>query len=474
MTRSPLRWLGWLLACALLPAARGETLTLEECLRETAANNPSIIAARLDVQRATGTRLVLRARALPTLGIGGTVGYQGAQNSQDLRADPKTGAAAGTTVRKAQFILIGTENLEQPIFDAAIPASWRRGDVGVLAAQQNYYTVAVAELYQARALFYQALRQQERGALLRRSDEVLATNVRTVEGLVAAGLRARPDLLSAQVRRANFAPSIPDAAGSYRSDLALLLQRMGRRPGPGAGRADALDRITLGGALEESPLRFDAEAVGREALARRPDLQALRAAARASKEDANIARGGYYPRIRVYVAGELIPQSFVRSNRPNALRSSDQVQTTEIRPGVTGNWNVVDTGTVQGQAQEIDATRAAIEVNLQRLERNIPGELAGVRAVLEQASGTLLALRGNVEVAQNTLNIINSGVAQGINSQIEFLDAQSGVLTTELGIVEAKFALSAARNEFDRITGRFLRYVTDEPPAAGADRPNRK
>lgn len=224
MTRSLLRWTGLLLTCALVPAAYGETLTLEDCLRETAANSPAIIAARLDVQRATGTRLVLRARALPTLGIAGTVGYQGAQDSQVLRADRGTGAGTSTTVRKAQFILLGTENLEQPIFDAAIPASWRRGDVGVLAAQQNYYTAAVAELYQTRSLFYQVLRQQERGALLRQADDVLAANVRTVEGLVSAGLRARPDLLSAQVRRANFAPSIPDAAGSYRSDLALLLQ----------------------------------------------------------------------------------------------------------------------------------------------------------------------------------------------------------------------------------------------------------
>ena len=474
-----LRWLGCLVALALAPAARAETLTLEDCLRETAANNPAIIAARLEVQRATGIRLVLRARALPTLGVTGTVGYQGAQDTQTLAQrvrQPGGGATTTrtTSARAAQFILIGTENLEQPLFDAAIPAAWRRGDVGVQLARQNYYTAAVAQLYLTRALFYQTLRMQERGALLRQAGEVISTNVRTVEGLVNAGLRGRPDLLSAQVRLANFDPGVAEAAGGYRSSLALLLQRLGRRLGPGPGGADALDRIALRGTLDEAALRFDAEAIGREALARRPDLQALREAVRASREDANIARGGYYPRVRLYVAGELLPQSFVRSNRPNAIRSTDQVQTTEIRPGVRGDWTIIDTGTVRGEAQRIDATRAETEVLLQRAERNIPGELAGVRALLDRSAATLETLQGNVDVAQNTLNIINAGVAQGINSQLEFLDAQSGFLETQLGIVDAKFALSVARNEFDRITGRFLKYVADDSTVDAAGRPTRK
>ncbi len=332
--------------------------------------------------------------------------------------------------------------------------------------EQTYYTVAVAQLYQTRLLFTRTLYYQERAALLRRTDEILAANTRTLEGLVSAGLKGRQDLLASQVRRANFDPNILDTAGSYQTTLAQLLQSMGRRSGVGADGRDPLAGITLRGALDETAISFDAAAMTRDALARRPDILALRETVRSSREDANIVRGGYFPRVRLYVAGELLPQSFVRSNRPNALRSSDQVQTTEIRPGLREDWNVIDTGTVRGEARRLDAVRAEVEVNLQRLERNIPGELAGVRATLESAAADLAVLGGNVETAQNTLNIINSGVAQGINSQFEFLDAQSGVLGTQLGILDAKFALSIARAEFDRITGRYLRFVTDHPTAA--------
>ena len=105
-------------------------------------------------------------------------------------------------------------------------------------------------------------------------------------------------------------------------------------------------------------------------------------------------------------------------------------------------------------------------VSLTRFERNIPGELAGVRAAVDSNAATLAALRGNVDTAQNTLNIINSGVAQGINSQLEFLDAQNGLISTQLGLLASAFALTEARAEFDRITGRYLRFVIDDAPAS--------
>ncbi len=470
-TRSVFRC-AWTLAAALalLPSARAEVLTLEDCLRETAAHNPTIISQQLDVERATGTRLVLRARALPTLNITGTLGYQGAETSEVQRVTSRQGngnvqTTIVTTQRPSQAILLGTGGLTQTIFDAAIPASWRRGSIGVLAAQEAYYTVAVSQLYQARTQFNRALFEQQRGEVLRATNEVLAANVRAVEALVSAGVKGRQDLLIAQVQRANFDPSVVEAAGTYRSTLATLLQTMGRQPGTGPGGGDPITRITLRGELDESTFSFDAEAVGKEALAHRSDVLSLRVQAQALKEDARITRGAYYPRVQLYLAGELLPEGFVRSSRPNAIRSTDQVQTTEIRPGAREDWTVIDTGAIRGESRRQDAVRAEIEVGLQRLERNIPGELAGVRATVDRSAATVRAFRGNVDIAQNTLNIINAGVAQGINSQIEFLDAQTGVLTTRLGILDAALALTQGRTEFDRITGRYLRFVTDDVPA---------
>jgi outer membrane protein TolC len=52
-------------------------------------------------------------------------------------------------------------------------------------------------------------------------------------------------------------------------------------------------------------------------------------------------------------------------------------------------------------------------------------------------------------------------VAQGTNNQLEFLDAQNGVLATRAGLLAAELKISSAHAEFDRVTGGYLRFVSE-------------
>ncbi len=470
----------WCLLAALTagwsPPARAETLTLADCLREVVEHNPEIIQQRLAIERATATRLVLRSRALPSLTFAGIVGEL---NQEQNIAPIKVKHADGTPVKNPngtnkiipgsvqtenQFVVLSTGTLNQPLFDAAIPASFRRGTVGVLAAEQNFYSVAVAQLHVARLLFYRTLYQRENGDVLRQTDETLAGNVKAQNQLVSAGLSGRGPLLSAQVQRTNFAPGISASGGTYRTDLASLLQAMGRELPYQKDGDDPLARITLSGELEEESPTFDPAEAARVALERRPDLRALRAMVKAEQEDANIAKAGYYPLIRLYLAGEYVPQNNVR-NQPNAIRQSDQVQTTELRPGVSGSWVVIDPGTTRGAVRAQEAQRDTVAIGLHQLEASVPAEIATVRARLADATGRLAALRGNVDAAQSTLNIVQGGLAQGINSQTDFLYAQGDLLTVRTGLLAARLEMSLAHAELDRITGNYLRYVEEAPAA---------
>ena len=188
------------------------------------------------------------------------------------------------------------------------------------------------------------------------------------------------------MQRANFNPAILSVAGSYRSSLTSLLAAMGRdlpaRPGD-----DPLARIALSGTLDDAPLAFDPAAADRVALERRPDFRALRAMVRAAQEDANIAKAGYYPLLRVYLAGEYVPGTDVR-NRPTAIRSSDQVEVTELRPGFSGTWVVIDPGTTRGAVRLQEAQRDTVAVGLRRLEANLPSEIATVHSPLRRRRRT--------------------------------------------------------------------------------------
>ena len=461
------------LSLAAAPAAVAETLSLADCLRETAVHSPEIITQQYAIQQAGGTRLTLRARALPSFGIGGIVGYLGQRQAETLKVpvkDPSTGKSSTVTVtntRSSSELIFGTFQINQSIFDAAIPASWRRADVGITVAQENFYTVASAQLNQTRTLFYLALFQQENGAVLRRLDDALAGEIKAVDQLVTAGLVGRQQTLALQVLRTNFNTALLTNVGSLQTGLNSLLQNMGRELGPQSVPGSTVPAdVHLANDLEDHAVAFDPAAAAREALAARPDLRGLRAMVRAFTEDANIARAGYYPLVRVYLAGELVPQSFVQRTDTNSTRSNDQTQTTEIRPGVTENWTIIDTGAVRGAVRAAEADRDIFNIALQRAERDLPSDLARIRSRMAGAAERIDALRGNVATADNTLTMIQNGLAQGINSEIEILDAQNGVLGSRSGLLAAELEMSLAHAELDRLTGRYLRFIPDAPAAA--------
>jgi outer membrane protein TolC len=466
---STCRRLGLLAAvCAFAGATAGaETLTLDDCLRAAVENNPLIAGQRLEIEAAAGRKLVLRSRALPDFSIGGDIGEQGKQTTQVLAipAVRKGGQVVqpAFTVRAPRPSLvfaIGTEALNQPVFDAAIPASWRRGRIEVAAAKANFAVVASSQLDATRTSFCRALYFQEYSKTLDELAGSLNANVDAANGLIKAGLAGRQTLLAAQIQVANWRPAQLDAEANYKISLAQLLQAMGRSQDAGT---DPASSITLAGTLGGNLFTFDAAAMAREALARRPDLLALREAVASLAEDAHIAAGGYWPVVRIYVDGQLLPSDFVRGN---AQRPGDNTQTSEARPGIRENWAVIDTGAVRGDVRRIEALRDASAIALRQAERNIPSELALVRAQLTSAGKQSELFASNVAIAQDTQTMTEASVKQGTLSQLDFLNAQQGVLGAKIGALQAQLQVSLASAEFTRITGGYLRFVQDDATIA--------
>lgn len=446
-------------------SARGETLTLEQCLRETVEHNPAIRVQATEMEAAAGTRLVLRSRALPQAQITGLLGQQGAGSDATLRVPQGVfvnGKQVSETVvqkRPSSFILIGSEAVYQPVFDVGIPANWRRGNLETATAEQNYYSVAVTQLYLARLYFNLALYQRESGTIFADIDRALAANIKAVEPLVQAGLIGRQALLQAQTQRANFTPLINTTTSGYRGALTMLLTLMGRDQRQ-TGHGDLVAGVRLEGAFDDAAFTFDPHTVAAHALAHRPDLESLRSLIRSFQEDARTIRAGYYPLVRVFVTGDLLPQSFQHTENNNALRSGDQVRTTEIRPGVRYDWSVIDTGTVSGGAQAIDRSRESVAASLHQLELSIPSDLSRLRAQLDDAAATIRSLKVNVTAAQDTLNIVAGTVAQGTGTQLEFNEAQSELLNARSSLLTAQYSATSAVTDFDRVAGNYLRFVT--------------
>ena len=117
-------------------------ITLDAALATTLEKNPAIVEAKIALEQAAGRRLVLRSIGLPDLRIQGLAGVQGGKRAGEPETQPFAFARGFFT---------------QPLFDAAIPASRRRGDIEVLLAQQRLNVAVVEQLHATRIAFYTAL-----------------------------------------------------------------------------------------------------------------------------------------------------------------------------------------------------------------------------------------------------------------------------------------------------------------------------
>ena len=94
-------------------------VTLREVLRTTLDNNPIILEAKAGLEQAAGQRLVFRTIVWPDFDV-------------DVPAGVQYGHRAGESGVKG--FAVGRGNLEQTLFNMAVPPSLRRGDIEVLIA----------------------------------------------------------------------------------------------------------------------------------------------------------------------------------------------------------------------------------------------------------------------------------------------------------------------------------------------------
>ena len=126
----------------LASLSRAHAVTLEQVMQTTLEKNPTIQQAKARLEEAAGRRVELRSINWADARIVLPAGLQG-------------GSRAGESGTKGFAFVRGL--LTQPLFNAAIPPSQRRGDVEILIAEQQLNVAVMEQLHAARVAFYAAL-----------------------------------------------------------------------------------------------------------------------------------------------------------------------------------------------------------------------------------------------------------------------------------------------------------------------------
>ncbi len=440
----------FLIAVLTLGGQRAEGLTLDQAMQRTVERNPDIQAAKLEIEKATGRRLVLRSISLPDVVIGAVGGDQG-------------GHRAGQSPN--QLFGFGYGTLTQPLFNAAIPASYRRGNIEVLIAEQQLNMVLTQHLYGTRVTYYTGSYNQQLKQLTQEQRQHLQSVTDAQQARLQAGLSQRNALIGSEVQTRELDPRIEAADRAYQGSALSLAESMGD---------DLTGRFPL--PQMESQLKYaavplDVAAATQAALTQRADIKLARLMVQAAREDERIMVAAYYPVINGLLQGEYIPVSGIRRQATGTVHRSDDIISSELREGAAYTWRVIDNGKVTGQVRQRRAAREMNEILLKRMENAIPRDLSRIESTLQAIDKKYASLTQATSSAERTVATIDQNLSSGVASRLESRLAENASLDVRTGLLSLAYQQKLALAELDRVTGRYFQYSDEAQPNNQNPRP---
>ena len=352
-------------------------LTMGRALNIALDRNFTVLTAEQNVESAKGQSKAAGAALNPQLNL------QGQGNAYDnIPSYPDNELVARVAV--SQSLYSGGKN----------QALARQGKLGVKQAEQDLREV---------------LRNTE-NALDYYSNAEKELNERVVYGL-----STNLDLTRVRQQKENARASNIAAGNNLEAARIELCRLLRMRPET---------NLALSGSLEDNlpkledtrKIPADVEAAIRETLERRGDYQSLRYAAASRKNEIAVARSGLLPTLS-------LSSGYRFGYTSNGLGGvSDKNQ---WPASLTLDVPVYDGGSTSGSVRAAKAGLKAAEHALDEKEDSIKAELADSWLSLQNALETLSAGRANLQLAKESLDYAESGYREGVNTQIDVLQARS-------------------------------------------------
>jgi outer membrane protein TolC len=416
-------------------------VTLDKLLQTAIEKNPEIQKARCDLEGAAGRRLVFRSVGLPDALIGVVLGDEGGHRAGQNSNQP---------------FAFGYGAFRQAFFNLAVPASFKRGDVEVLIAQQQLNVAVVEQLHAARVAFYTAIYNRSLKGIRVEQREHLEQNITSQKDRYQSGLVDRSVFVGAQVQTRELDPRIETAQRAYDAAILQLAAATGASLGQGARLLEPEGDISY------TPLDLNLEAETNEVLENRPDLKLARLMVRAANEDQRIIEAAYYPVVTAVVDGEYIPVTTVRRTRgQGSPQRSDDIVSSEIRAGGAYTWRVVDNGKTYGAVVRQQSARKVNEILLHKLETDVPREMLRIRQELDAVAAKREPLIRASSAAEENALTVQQNLVGGVVSQYEFRLSENALLDVKSQLLTLAYQQKLALAEWDRATGRYFQFSED-------------
>lgn len=317
---------------------------------------------------------------------------------------------------------VAAAQVSQPVFaGGAIVSGVQLAEHAVAAAEAGLDEARADVSLQVREAYYGALLASEAAAIVAASVALTEEHLARVRLVYESGQASELDVLRAEVELDNLRPQLVQAENA-RSLALLNLKRLVNVP----MEADVALTTSLTAADPSLPLPSSVQLPPLEQagplLARRASLRAAQQQVEIRKEQVDIARAAFLPRLAL--TGNFQRQAFPTGFTPGDWRDDWNV-------GFAVSWPLF-----QGmrRSAELDVARA----NVRQAELQTEQLREGIQLEYEQAYGELERSRVQIAAAERTV-----GQAERVYELTE-LRYQEG-LATQLDVSDARLALQQAR-----------------------------
>ena len=388
-----------------------ENLTLDESIRITLLYNKTLQAKIQEREVARGQLVSAHRLALP-------------------RVDATASTAAGTSDTDSTQIAF-----RQPLFrGGGATAGLRAAKLYAFWSDESVRDTAQIVIRQATADYYAALLAEDlcqvnRDAVLSAEAHLNDVRVKRVNGVAS-----KYDELRAQVDVANFRAELIRQENNLVLAKNSLLRTLGTATDAQINLADELTHIPVATTLEHAI---------KTAYANRPDLYMAELNIRIQREAVHALRGTYLPEIDLALSA-----GSSRDREGNNEWRGTQRAALEL------NWALFDGGGREGELIAAKAKLKQREIELKRVEENVFLDVQQALLSLKNAEEYVESQRLNLTHAEEGLRLAMTGYREGVNTEVEVVDARSSLTETSGNYYKALYDHSMARLSLEYATGR--------------------
>jgi outer membrane protein TolC len=205
-----------------------------------------------------------------------------------------------------------------------------------------------------------------------------------------------------------------------------------------------------------APINTPMEEAVKTAFTNRPDLYSKEYQIRQQREQLRLARSRYLPNVSAYFTNTWANPS------PSSFGSSANEWGRIWQAGVQGAWSIFDGFQREGDIMQQKARLRQAQIGLIDAEETAVTELTQAILSMENAAESVQSQQLNVTRATEGLRLADVGYQQGINTQVEVIDAQSALTTARVNYLQAIYQHVVAKLAVERAMGT----IVTTPPSS--------